>query len=241
MKNIISNKNNLQVLFEDNHIIAINKRCGDIVQGDKTGDKPLSEIVKSFLKTKYSKPGNVYLGIPHRLDRPTSGVVMFAKTSKSLSRLNKIFKDGKVQKYYWAVTKNNPEKQEDTLIHWLRKNEKTNKSTYFKKETVKAKKAVLHYRVLKKLERYFIIEIELVTGRHHQIRCQLSAIGCPVRGDLKYGYDRSNNDGGIDLHAKKIIFEHPINGKKIIIDAPVRDTKIWNATKIRNYEIRNNK
>ncbi len=156
---------------------------------------------------------------------------MFAKTSKSLSRLNKIFKDGKVQKYYWAVTKNKPEKQEDTLIHWLRKNEKTNKSTYFKKETVKAKKAVLHYRVLKKLERYFIIEIELVTGRHHQIRCQLSAIGCPVRGDLKYGYDRSNNDGGIDLHAKKIIFEHPINGKKIIIDAPVRDTKIWNATK----------
>ena len=231
MKNIISNKNNLQVLFEDNHIIAINKRCGDIVQGDKTGDKPLSEIVKSFIKTKYSKPGNVYLGIPHRLDRPTSGVVMFAKTSKSLSRLNKIFKDGKAQKYYWAVTKNNPEKQEDTLIHWLRKNEKTNKSTYFKKETVKAKKAVLHYRVLKKLERYFIIEIELVTGRHHQIRCQLSAIGCPVRGDLKYGYDRSNNDGGIDLHAKKIIFEHPINGKKIIIDAPVRDTKIWNATK----------
>ena len=231
MKNIISNKNNLQVLFEDNHIIAINKRCGDIVQGDKTGDKPLSEIVKAFLKTKYSKPGNVYLGIPHRLDRPTSGVVMFAKTSKSLSRLNKIFKDGKVQKYYWAVTKNNPEKQEDTLIHWLRKNEKTNKSTYFKKETVKAKKAVLHYRVLKKLERYFIIEIELVTGRHHQIRCQLSAIGCPVRGDLKYGYDRSNNDGGIDLHAKKIIFEHPINGKKIIIDAPVRDTKIWNAIK----------
>ena len=231
MKNIISNKNNLQVLFEDNHIIAINKRCGDIVQGDKTGDKPLSEIVKSFLKTKYSKPGNVYLGIPHRLDRPTSGVVMFAKTSKSLSRLNKIFKDGKVQKYYWAVTKNNPEKQEDTLIHWLRKNEKTNKSTYFKKETVKAKKAVLHYRVLKKLERYFIIEIELVTGRHHQIRCQLSAMGCPVRGDLKYGYDRSNNDGGIDLHAKKIIFEHPVSGKKIIIDAPVRDTKIWNAAK----------
>ena len=231
MKNIISNKNNLQVLFEDNHIIAINKRCGDIVQGDKTGDKPLSEIVKSFLKTKYSKPGNVYLGIPHRLDRPTSGVVMFAKTSKSLSRLNKIFKDGKVQKYYWAVTKNKPEKQEDTLIHWLRKNERTNKSTYFKKETVKAKKAVLHYRVLKKLERYFIIEIELVTGRHHQIRCQLSAMGCPVRGDLKYGYDRSNNDGGIDLHAKKIIFEHPVSGKKIIIDAPVRDTKIWNAIK----------
>ncbi len=231
MKKIISNKNNLQVLFEDNHIIAINKRCGDIIQGDKTGDKPLSEIVKSFLKAKYSKSGNVYLGIPHRLDRPTSGVVLFAKTSKSLSRLNKIFKDIKAQKYYWAITKNNPEKQEDTLTHWLRKNERTNKSTYFKRETSKAKKAVLHYRVLKKIERYFVIEIELVTGRHHQIRCQLSAIGCPVRGDLKYGYDRSNNDGGIDLHAKKIIFEHPVNGKKIIIDAPVRDTKIWNATK----------
>tara|TARA_A100000164_G_scaffold245194_1_gene218042 strand:- start:5382 stop:6077 length:696 start_codon:yes stop_codon:yes gene_type:complete len=231
LKKIISNKNNLQVLFEDNHIIAINKRCGDIIQGDKTGDKPLSEIVKSFLKAKYSKSGNVYLGIPHRLDRPTSGVVLFAKTSKSLSRLNKIFKDIKAQKYYWAITKNNPEKQEDTLTHWLRKNERTNKSTYFKRETSKAKKAVLHYRVLKKIERYFVIEIELVTGRHHQIRCQLSAIGCPVRGDLKYGYDRSNNDGGIDLHAKKIIFEHPVNGKKIIIDAPVRDTKIWNATK----------
>ena len=214
MKNIISNKNNLQVLFEDNHIIAINKRCGDIVQGDKTGDKPLSEIVKSFIKTKYSKPGNVYLGIPHRLDRPTSGVVIFAKTSKSLSRLNKIFKDGKAQKYYWAVTKNKPEKQEDTLIHWLRKNEKTNKSTYFKKETVKAKKAVLHYRVLKKLERYFIIEIELVTGRHHQIRCQLSAIGCPVRGDLKYGYDRSNNDGGLIYTQKKLFLNILLMEKK---------------------------
>ena len=231
MKKIISNKNNLQVLFEDNHIIAINKRCGDIIQGDKTGDKSLSEIVKSFLKTKYSKPGNVYLGIPHRLDRPTSGVVIFAKTSKCLSRLNKLFKDGKVQKYYWAITKNKPEKPKDTLIHWLSKNEKTNKSTHFKKETTKAKKAVLHYKVLKKLERYFVIEIELETGRHHQIRCQLKAIGCPIKGDLKYGYDRSNEDGGIDLHAKKIIFEHPVNGKKIIIDAPVRDTKIWNAAK----------
>ena len=231
MKKIISNKNNLQVLFEDNHIIAINKRCGDIIQGDKTGDNPLSEIVKSFIKTKYSKPGNVYLGIPHRLDRPTSGVVIFAKTSKCLSRLNKLFKDGKVQKYYWAITKNKPEKTEDTLIHWLSKNEKTNKSTHFKKETTKAKKAVLHYKVLKKLERYFVIEIELETGRHHQIRCQLKAIGCPIKGDLKYGFDRSNDDGGIDLHAKKIIFEHPVNGKKIVIDAPVRDTKIWNATK----------
>ena len=231
MKKIISNKNNLQVLFEDNHIIAINKRCGDIIQGDKTGDKSLSEIVKSFLKTKYSKPGNVYLGIPHRLDRPTSGVVIFAKTSKCLSRLNKLFKDGKVQKYYWAITKSKPEKPEDTLIHWLRKNEKTNKSTHFKKETTKAKKAVLHYKVLKKLERYFVIEIELETGRHHQIRCQLKAVGCPIKGDLKYGYDRSNENGGIDLHAKKIIFEHPVNGKKIIIDAPVRDTKIWNAAK----------
>ncbi len=231
MKRVISNKNNLQILFEDNHLIAINKRCGDIVQGDKTGDSPLSDIVKSFIKTKYSKQGNVYLGTPHRLDRPTSGVVIFAKTSKSLVRLNKLFKSGKVQKFYWAITKKKPGKLQDTLTHWLRKNEKNNKSTHFKKETEKAKKAVLHYKIIKELDRYFLLQIELETGRHHQIRCQLSAIGCPIKGDLKYGYDRSNNDGGIDLHAKKIIFEHPVNGKKIIIDAPVRDTKIWNATK----------
>ena len=231
MDKIISNKKNLQILFEDNHIIVVNKRCGDIVQGDKTGDTPLSEIIKSFIKEKYNKPGNVFLGVPHRLDRPTSGALIFAKTSKSLTRLNKLFKEGKVEKYYLAITKNKPKKTEDTLIHWLKKNEKTNKSIHFIKETGKAKKAIMHYKMIRELDRYYVLEIKLETGRHHQIRCQLKAIGCPIKGDLKYGYDRSNDDGGIDLHAKKIIFEHPVTKKLITIEAPVRNTKIWNATK----------
>ena len=231
MDKIISNKKNLQILFEDNHIIVVNKRCGDIVQGDKTGDTPLSEIIKSFIKEKYNKPGNVFLGVPHRLDRPTSGALIFAKTSKSLTRLNKLFKEGKVEKYYLAITKNKPKKTEDTLIHWLKKNEKTNKSIHFIKETGKAKKAIMHYKMIRELDRYYVLEIKLETGRHHQIRCQLKAIGCPIKGDLKYGYVRSNDDGGIDLHAKKIIFEHPVTKKLITIEAPVRNTKIWNATK----------
>ena len=231
MDKIISNKKNLQILFEDNHIIVVNKRCGDIVQGDKTGDTPLSEIIKSFIKEKYNKPGNVFLGVPHRLDRPTSGALIFAKTSKSLTRLNKLFKEGKVEKYYLAITKNKPKKTEDTLIHWLKKNEKTNKSIHFIKETEKAKKAIMHYKMIKELDRYYVLEIKLETGRHHQIRCQLKAIGCPIKGDLKYGYDRTNDDGGIDLHAKKIIFEHPVTKKLTTIEAPVRNTKIWNATK----------
>ncbi len=231
MEKIISNKNNLQILFEDNHLIVINKRCGDIVQGDKTGDTPLSEIVKLYIKEKYKKPGNVYLGVPHRLDRPTSGVLIFAKTSKSLARLNKLFKEGKIEKYYLAITKNKPEKSNDTLIHWLKKNEKTNKSIHFNKETKEAKKAILHYRLIKVLDRYNVLEIKLETGRHHQIRSQLKAIGCPIKGDLKYGYERSNIDGGIDLHAKKIIFKHPVTKKLTTIEAPVRNTKIWVATK----------
>ena len=231
MEKIISNKNNLQILYEDNHLIVINKRCGDIVQGDKTGDTPLSEIVKLYIKEKYKKPGNVYLGVPHRLDRPTSGVLIFAKTSKSLARLNKLFKEGKIEKYYLAITKNKPEKSNDTLIHWLKKNEKTNKSIHFNKETKEAKKAILHYRLIKELDRYNVLEIKLETGRHHQIRSQLKAIGCPIKGDLKYGYERSNIDGGIDLHAKKIIFEHPVTKKLTTIEAPVRKTKIWVATK----------
>tara|TARA_B100000900_G_scaffold247345_1_gene210411 strand:+ start:1255 stop:1950 length:696 start_codon:yes stop_codon:yes gene_type:complete len=231
LEKIISNKNNLQILYEDNHLIVINKRCGDIVQGDKTGDTPLSEIVKLYIKEKYKKPGNVYLGVPHRLDRPTSGVLIFAKTSKSLARLNKLFKEGKIEKYYLAITKNKPEKSNDTLIHWLKKNEKTNKSIHFNKETKEAKKAILHYRLIKVLDRYNVLEIKLETGRHHQIRSQLKAIGCPIKGDLKYGYERSNIDGGIDLHAKKIIFEHPVTKKLTTIEAPVRKTKIWVATK----------
>ena len=231
MGKITSNKKNLQILFEDNHIIAVNKRCGDIVQGDKTGDTPLSDIIKSFIKEKYKKPGNVFLGVPHRLDRPTSGALIFAKTSKSLTRLNKLFKEGKIEKYYLAITKNKPKKTKDTLIHWLKKNEKTNKSIHFIKETEKAKKAIMHYKIIKELDRYYVLKIKLETGRHHQIRCQLKAIGCPIKGDLKYGYDRSNDDGGIDLHAKKIIFEHPVTKILTTIEAPVRNTKIWDATK----------
>ena len=178
----LSNRKNLQILFEDNHIIAVNKRCGDIVQGDKTGDIPLSEIVKSYLKEKYKKPGNVFLGVVHRIDRPTSGIVLFAKTSKSLSRLNNMFKNGEIEKYYLAIIKNTPKKKQDTLIHWLLKNPKTNKSTHFKSEKKNSKKAILHYNLLKKLERYNLLEIKLETGRHHQIRCQLQAIGCSIRG-----------------------------------------------------------
>ena len=231
MKKIITDKNNLEVLFEDNHIIAINKRCGDIVQGDKTKDTPLSDIVKLYLKKKYSKPGNVFLGVIHRLDRPTSGVVLFAKTSKSLSRLNKMFKENKVDKYYLAITKNKPRKSEERLVHWLRKNEKINKSTHFSRKSENSKKAILHYKLIKQLEKYSVLEIKLETGRHHQIRCQLKAIGCPVRGDLKYGYERSNKDGGIDLHAKKIIFNHPVSKISVTIDAPVRESNIWKATK----------
>lgn len=231
MGKITSNKKNLQILFEDNHIIAVNKRCGDIVQGDKTGDTPLLDIIKSFIKEKYKKPGNVFLGVPHRLDRPTSGALIFAKTSKSLTRLNKLFKEGKIEKYYLAITKNKPKKTKDTLIHWLKKNEKTNKSIHFIKETEKAKKAIMHYKIIKELDRYYVLKIKLETGRHHQIRCQLKAIGCPIKGDLKYGYDRSNDDGGIDLHAKKIIFEHPVTKILTTIEAPVRNTKIWDATK----------
>lgn len=222
---------NIEVLYEDNHIIAINKKSGDLVQGDKSRDTPLPEIVKLFLKNKYSKPGNVFLGVIHRLDRPTSGVVLFAKTSKALKRFNKIFKEGKIEKTYYAITKNKPPKQSDTLVHWLKKNEKINKSTHFINKHKESKKAILHYKILKKLINYYLLEIKIETGRHHQIRCQLSAIGCPIKGDLKYGSKRSNKDGGIDLHAKKIIFEHPISKKNIEINAPVKNNSVWKTIK----------
>ena len=223
----LSNIDNLIVLYEDNHIIAVNKRVGDIVQGDKTGDNPLSEIVKSFLKKKYNKPNNVFLGVVHRIDRPTSGVVIFAKTSKSLKRLNNMIKNSEIKKFYWAITKTKPEKRNDTLVHWLKKNPKNNKSTHFKKETENSKKAILHYKIIKELKNYYLLEVLLQTGRHHQIRTQLSAIGCPIKGDLKYGYDRSNKDGGICLHAKKISFSHPVTKKKILISAPLFEHDIW--------------
>ena len=223
----LSNIDNLIVLYEDNHIIAVNKRVGDIVQGDKTGDNPLSEIVKSFLKKKYNKLNNVFLGVVHRIDRPTSGVVIFAKTSKSLKRLNNMIKNSEIEKFYCAITKNKPEKRNDTLVHWLKKNPKNNKSTHFKKETENSKKAILHYKIIKELKNYYLLEVLLETGRHHQIRTQLSAVGCPIKGDLKYGYERSNKDGGICLHAKKISFSHPVTKKKILISAPLFEHDIW--------------
>lgn len=229
MSKIRSNKNNLQVIYEDNHIIIVNKRAGDIVQGDKTGDEPLSEIVKSYIKDKYNKPGNVYLGVVHRLDRPTTGIVMFSKTSKALPRLNKIFADKQAKKIYWALVKQQPPKTEDTLIHWLKKNPKNNKSTAHIKEITESKKAILHYKILKKLDNYALLEVELETGRHHQIRSQLSSIGCSIKGDLKYGFDRSNPDSSIHLHARGLYFKHPVSNEEILVEAPLPDDPLWNA------------
>ncbi|MFI0429240.1 RluA family pseudouridine synthase [Mariniflexile sp. HMF6888] len=225
----LSNKNNLQVLYEDNHIIIINKRAGDIVQGDKTGDKPLSDIVKAYIKDKYSKPGDVYLGVVHRLDRPTTGLVIFAKTSKVLPRLNALFVSKDIDKTYWAIVKNEPPKAKDTLVNWLKKNPKNNKSTAYPKEVKDSKKAILHYKTLKKLDHYFLLEINLETGRHHQIRSQLSTIGCPIKGDLKYGFDRSNKDASIHLHARHITFIHPVKLVPISITAPLPNDPIWDA------------
>ncbi|MEW4925726.1 RluA family pseudouridine synthase [Algibacter sp. 2305UL17-15] len=228
-KKIISDKNNLQILHEDNHIIIVNKRAGDIVQGDKTGDKPLSDVVKAYIKDKYNKPGNVYLGTVHRLDRPTTGLVIFAKTSKVLPRLNKLFLSKDIKKTYWAVVKNQPPKNTDTLINWLKKNPKNNKSTAYPKEVTDSKKAILHYEVIKALDNYYVLEINLETGRHHQIRCQLATIGSPIKGDLKYGFDRSNKDASIHLHAKHIEFIHPVKNELISIEAPLPNDAIWNA------------
>lgn len=225
----ISTPGNLQVLYEDNHLIAINKRPGDIVQGDKTGDAPLSEVVKEYLKNKYNKPGNVYLGVAHRLDRPTSGIVVFAKTSKALPRLNKLFAEKDAKKTYWAVVKNAPEQPSGTLTHWMKRNTKQNKSYAHKNEVPDSKKAILDYRTLKKLDNYFLVEIDLKTGRHHQIRSQLSAIGCPIKGDLKYGFDRSNKDGSIHLHARSLSFVHPVKKETLKLIAPPPEEPIWNA------------
>ncbi len=226
---IISNNDNLQIIHEDNHIIVINKRVGDIVQGDKTGDKPLSEVVKEYIKEKYNKPNEVFLGVVHRLDRPTTGIVVFAKTSKALERLNKMFSERETQKTYWAVVKNKPSKNEDNLIHYLKRNEKNNTSRAHIKEVPESKKASLDYKIIKELNNYFALEINLHTGRHHQIRAQLSAIGCPIKGDLKYGFDRSNNDGGIHLHARKLVFIHPVTKEAMIFVAQTPEDVIWNA------------
>ncbi len=226
---VLSDKNNLQVLYEDNHIIAVNKRVGDIVQGDKTGDKPLSDVVKEYIKDKYNKPGDVFLGVVHRLDRPTTGTVVFARTSKALTRLNDLFKNRETQKTYWAVVKKMPPSPEGELIHYLKRNEKNNTSKAHSKEVPGSKKASLDYKVIKELNNYFALEVNLHTGRHHQIRAQLSAVGCPIKGDLKYGAERSNPDGGIHLHARKLSFIHPVVKETIAITAPVPDDSIWQA------------
>jgi 23S rRNA pseudouridine1911/1915/1917 synthase len=226
---IISDKNNLQILHEDNHIIVVNKRVGDIVQGDKTGDKPLSDVVKEYIKVKYNKPGEVFLGVVHRLDRPTTGIVVFARTSKALTRMNELFSNRETQKTYWAIVKNKPLNSEDKLVHFLKRNEKNNTSKAHLKEVPDSKLASLNYKIIATLQNYFALEINLHTGRHHQIRAQLSAIESPIKGDLKYGFDRSNPDGGIHLHARKLVFVHPVSKENIEIIAPTPNNVIWNA------------
>ena len=220
----------MTVLYEDNHIIAVNKTCNEIVQGDKTGDTPLSEMVKAYIKDKYNKSGEVFLGVTHRLDRPTSGVVLFARTSKALTRLNEMFKShDRIKKTYWAIVQGAPKQPEARLENWLVRNEQLNKSFISKPGVQDAKQAILTYKTLVRGDNYTLLEVNLETGRHHQIRCQLAAIGCPIKGDLKYGAKRSNPDGGICLHARKIEFIHPVSKQEICITAPVPDEPVWQA------------
>ncbi len=214
-------------LYEDNHIIIVNKESGEIVQGDKTGDTPLSDIVKDYIKEKYQKPGNVFLGVVHRLDRPVSGLVVFARTSKALSRLNEMFRTGDVHKTYWAITKEQPAELEGRLEHWLVRNEKQNKSYAYTREKPGAKKAILEYKVIGRTDNYNLLEVRLLTGRHHQIRCQLAAMGCPIKGDLKYGARRSNPDGSISLLSRRVQFVHPVSKQLIDIVSPVPDDNLW--------------
>lgn len=220
----------MTILYEDNHIIIVNKTVGEIVQGDKTGDTPLCAIVADYLKKKYNKPGDAFVGVVHRLDRPTSGIVVFAKTSKALERLNDMFRNGQVHKTYWALVKNRPLQEEGELTHWIYRNEKQNKSYAYDRERPGSKLAILNYRLLVSLTRYHLIEVDLKTGRHHQIRCQLAKIGCPIRGDLKYGFDRSNPDGSISLHARRVQFEHPVSHILIDVTAPVPEgDTLWQS------------
>lgn len=224
-----STPQNLDVLFEDNHLLIVNKKPGDIVQGDKTGDTPLVDVCKSYVAEKYNKPGAVFLGVVHRLDRPTSGIVVFARTSKALARLNKMFAERATEKTYWALTKECPPKPHDRLIHYMVRNPKQNKSYANIKEVPNSKKAILNYRLLQELKHYYLLEIDLETGRHHQIRSQLSAIGCPIKGDLKYGFDRSNPDGSIHLHARKLKLLHPVRKEPLEIIAPPPSDALWDA------------
>ena len=219
----------MEVIYEDNHIIIVNKNNSEIVQGDKTGVTPLSEILKLWLKEKYAKPGNVFVGVTHRLDRPVSGLVVFAKTSKALSRLNDMFRNGEMKKSYWAIVKNRPPKTEDEITHYLIRNEKQNKSIAYDAMKQGTRQAVLGYKLIASSDRYHLLEIDLKTGRHHQIRCQLSKIGCPIKGDLKYGAERSNPDGGISLHARHISFVHPVSKRLVEVTAPVPDNSLWKA------------
>lgn len=221
--------NSPEILFEDNHLIAVNKKPSEIVQGDKTGDIPLSEIVKEYLKKKYDKPGNVFVGVIHRIDRPVSGVLLLAKTSKALSRMSEDFREKEVQKTYWAVVKNKPPQDAGTLVNYLIKDEKTNKSKAFDKEVNGSKRCELDYKIIAKSDNYFLLEIDPKTGRHHQIRVQLAKIGCPIRGDIKYGFDRTNKDASIHLHARKIAFNHPTTKNRIEIIAPLPNDNLWKA------------
>ena len=234
----------MDVIYEDNHIIIVNKQSGEIVQGDKTGDRPLSDIVKDYIKERYAKPGAVFLGVVHRLDRPVSGLVIFARTSKALSRLNKMFAEGEVHKTYWAIVRRGEklevrgERSEvrgerndewQTLEHWIVRNEKQNKSYAYDTEKPNAKKAILKYRALSHSDNYTLLEVRLLTGRHHQIRCQLAAMGCPIKGDLKYGAPRSNPDGSISLMARRVEFIHPVSKEPIVVEAPVPNDSLWQA------------
>ncbi len=217
------------ILFEDNHLIIINKQPSQIIQGDKTGDTPLSDLLKAFIKERDHKPGNVFLGVVHRIDRPVSGAVIFAKTSKALTRLNEMIKEGQIHKTYWAVVKNQPPEESGHLLHYLKKNEEKNKSFSYDKEVSGSRKAELTYRLIGHSQNYFLLEVILLTGRHHQIRSQLSKIGCPVKGDLKYGFDRSNPDGSIHLHARQIEFIHPVSKEEICVVADPPDDRLWDA------------
>ena len=219
----------MQIVYEDNHIIIVSKQSGEIVQGDKTGDKPLSEAVKAYIKEAYAKPGNVFLGVVHRLDRPVFGLVVFAKTSKALSRLGEMFRKGEIEKTYWAIVKHAPAAQSALLEHWLVRNEKQNKSYAYDHEVPKSKHAVLEYKEIAHTDRYHLLEVRLLTGRHHQIRCQLAKMGCSIKGDLKYGAERSNADGSISLLARRVSFVHPVSGKEITVEAPLPADNLWKA------------
>ncbi len=219
----------MEVVYEDNHIIIVNKRSGEIVQGDKTGDTTLADTVKAYLKEKYNKPGNVFVGVVHRLDRPVGGLVVLARTSKALSRLNEMFRTGNVHKTYWAITRNKPAEDEGELVHWLVRNEKQNKSYAYDREVPQSKRAVLRYKVIGRNDNYFLLEVKLLTGRHHQIRCQLAAIGCPIKGDLKYGARRSNPDGSISLLSRHVEFVHPVSKQTVSVDAALPDDTVWES------------